>query len=313
MAVPRIISNTGDNTVLNAVKEMVDKTSVVDIATAGMSIYALDALKSELKRAKKVNLMLTQPLKAPKVSDKTRQYEFNPDDDINGNEFEIALKNKMTTTSIARDLARVIKEKLVIREVPQGSMQNLALIKNADDGLYIPNFDLHADKLGMVKSNMVFPFSAMEMSIDEIEPMMDMFMQLWDNNSHEVTQNVLDRLERLYEENTPEWLYFVTLYNIFHDQIYEITGESVIREGVDFKETKIWSLLYQFQKDGASGLIEKLEKYNGAILADSVGLGKTFSALAVIKYYEMRNDRVLVLAPKRLRENWTLYTLHAER
>ncbi|MCT8392979.1 helicase [Weissella confusa] len=313
MAVPRMISNTGDNTVLNAVKEMVDKTSVVDIATAGMSIYALDALKSELKRSKKVNLMLTQPLKAPKLSDKTRQYEFNQDDGINGNEFEIALKNKMTTTSIARDLAQVIKEKLAIREVPQGSMQNLALIKNDNDGLYIPNFDLHADKLGMVKSNMVFPFSAMEMTIDEIEPMMDMFMQLWDNNSHDVTQSVLERLERLYEENTPEWLYFVTLYNIFHDQIDEITGESVIREGVDFKETKIWSLLYQFQKDGASGLIEKLEKYNGAILADSVGLGKTFSALAVIKYYEMRNDRVLVLAPKRLRENWTLYTQNDDR
>ena len=313
MAIPIMISNTGSNTVLNAMKDIIDKTSVVDIATAGMSIYALDALKSELKRAKKVNLMLTQPLKAPESSEKTRQYVFNPDYDINGNEFEISLKNKMTTTSIARDLTRVIKEKLVIREVPQGSMQNLALIKNADDGLFIQNFDLHADKLGMVKSNMTWPVSAMGMTVDEITPWIDNFQQLWDNNSHEVTQNVLNRLERLYDENTPEWLYFVTLYNIFHNQIDEITGESVIREGIEFKKTKIWSLLYQFQKDGASGLIEKLEKYNGAILADSVGLGKTFSALAVIKYYEMRNDRVLVLAPKRLRENWTLYTQNDDR
>lgn len=88
MAIPIMISNTGSNTVLNAMKDIIDKTSVVDIATAGMSIYALDALKSELKQAKKVNLMLTQPLKAPESSEKTRQYVFNPDYDYQYSEVQ---------------------------------------------------------------------------------------------------------------------------------------------------------------------------------------------------------------------------------
>lgn len=78
-----------------------------------------------------------------------------------------------------------------------------------------------------------------------------------------------------------------------------------VKERTGINQTKIWNSLYNFQHDAVVGAIKKLELYNGCIIADSVGLGKTFEALAIIKYYELRNDRVLVLAPKKLRSNWT--------
>ena len=117
----------------------------------------------------------------------------------------------------------------------------------------------------------------------------------------------------MYKENTPEFIYFVTLYNIFKDYLEEVSEDKIVKGKTGFKNTEVWNKLYKFQKDGVLGAIEKLERYNGCIIADSVGLGKTFEALAVIKYYELRNDRVLVLCPKKLRDNWTLYTQNDTR
>lgn len=117
----------------------------------------------------------------------------------------------------------------------------------------------------------------------------------------------------IYKENTPEFIYFITLYSIFNDYLDELTEDRILKTRTGFKDTTIWNMLYKFQKDGVIGAIEKIEKFNGCIIADSVGLGKTFTALAIIKYYELRNDRVLVLAPKKLRENWSIYTLNDKR
>ena len=122
----------------------------------------------------------------------------------------------------------------------------------------------------------------------------------------DVTGAVIDQLETLYRENPPELVYFLTLYHLFRD--YMADQEDPIRPGLDFEKSVVWNKLYDFQRDAVVGAIRKLEKYKGCIIADSVGLGKTFEALAVIKYYEERNAPVLVLCPKRLRENWTLYT-----
>jgi len=117
----------------------------------------------------------------------------------------------------------------------------------------------------------------------------------------------------LYKENTPEFIYFITLYHIFNKYLDELTEDNIVKSKTGFKQTEIWNKLYKFQQDGVMGVIDKIEKHNGCILADSVGLGKTFTALAVIKYYELRNDRVLVLAPKKLHENWSIYTLNDKR
>jgi len=142
----------------------------------------------------------------------------------------------------------------------------------------------------------------LEISVDEIS-----------SQHRSVQAEVLEHMQVIYKENPPEYLYFVTLYNIFSAYLDELTEENIVKTKTGFKDTEIWDKLYKFQKDGVLGTINKIEKYSGCIIADSVGLGKTFEALAVIKYYELRNDRVLVICPKKLRENWTIYTQNDKR
>ena len=136
-----------------------------------------------------------------------------------------------------------------------------------------------------------------------------MFESVWDNPAmvEEVTAQVAAQVETLYRENPPEFVYFLTLYHLFRD-FMEDDEDNGIRPGLKFEESVVWNKLYDFQKDAVVGAIRKLEKYKGCIIADSVGLGKTYEALAVMKYYQERNDRILVLCPKRLRDNWTLWT-----
>lgn len=136
-----------------------------------------------------------------------------------------------------------------------------------------------------------------------------MFDNLWKDNSklQEVTDEVIDNITAAYNENSPDFIYFVTLYNIFNEFLEDVSEDHLPNEATGFKESKIWSMLYNFQKDAVLAIISKLEKFNGCILADSVGLGKTFTALAVIKYYENRNKSVLVLCPKKLTNNWNTY------
>ena len=118
---------------------------------------------------------------------------------------------------------------------------------------------------------------------------------------------MLEYIETVYQENSPEFIYFITLYNIFSEFLDDINEDVLPNEKTGFRESVIWKKLYNFQKDAALAIINKLEKYNGCILADSVGLGKTFTALSVIKYYENRNKSVLVLCPKKLYDNWSTF------
>ena len=135
------------------------------------------------------------------------------------------------------------------------------------------------------------------------------FNEIWNDSKvlQVVTDEVIDSITAAYNENSPDFIYFVTLYNIFNEFLEDVSEDVLPNEATGFKESKIWGMLYNFQKDAALAIINKLEKYNGCILADSVGLGKTFTALAVIKYYENRNKSVLVLCPKKLTNNWNTY------
>lgn len=120
----------------------------------------------------------------------------------------------------------------------------------------------------------------------------------------DVTEMIISNISTAYNENSPEFIYFMTLYHVFSEFLNDISEDVLPNEATGFKQSKIWSMLYDFQRDAVLAIINKLEQYNGCILADSVGLGKTFTALAVIKYYENRNKSVLVLCPKKLAENW---------
>ena len=179
---------------------------------------------------------------------------------------------------------------------------------NVDDKNYMPITEFSTVGLGCERGNNAYNY------IQKTEaPMssayLSLFDQLWNDKSklQDVTDEVIDSITAAYNENAPDFIYFVTLYNIFNEFLEDISEDELPNEAIGFKDSKIWSMLYNFQKDAALAIINKLEKYNGCILADSVGLGKTFTALAVIKYYESKNKSVLVLCPKKLANNWNTY------
>ncbi|MFD1485268.1 helicase-related protein [Lacticaseibacillus baoqingensis] len=312
----RLIDNKGDNTLEKLVSKKVTKHSKISIQTAAFSIFAFHALQKEIKRSKELRLVLTKSFFEKEETSFLKRYEIAQDkEDISGNKYEIKLRNKMNSAFIARETAELIEDKVKVRQLAQNrsALDELLIDNNDDEGsLVVPAmFKFTSDGLGITESNNVSSMTA----IDGADPnyfagIKADFDSVWNDpkKSKEVTNNVLEKIRTIYQENSPEWIYFVSLYHIFHDKLSELDEQDIAPDGSGFKDSVVWNKLYQFQKDGVMGLIRKLEKYHGAILADSVGLGKTFSALAVIKYFELQRKRVLVLAPKRLRDNWTVYT-----
>lgn len=208
----------------------------------------------------------------------------------------------MISTRTANQVTKWINEKATFKTlVDDYSISKQLLVHNNKVNLFSQSdIDFTADGLGLTSSNRLGSYFVLA-GVDElVENSLVEFDAIWNDETKvkDVTENVLEQIKLIYKENSPEWLYFVTLYNIFSDELDNLSEDNVIKEGTNFKETVVWNKLFEFQKDGVLGIIDKIERFNGCILADSVGLGKTFSALAVIKYYELRNDRVLVLAPK---------------
>ena len=256
-----------------------------------------------------------------KEEDDKRSYSLqgiNAEKMFAGNKYELKLRNELTQASIAKECADWIRNKVDFKasKYPGVVGGKFIHVKNRrKDNLIINNTnDFSASGLGYTESDQIV-FANSNNDKNMTSQMLNMFDMLWDNKDilEDIKENVLSSIVRIYEENTPEFIYFITLYNIFKDYLEELTEDNIVKSKTGFKDTLIWNKLYKFQKDGVLGAIDKIEKYNGCIIADSVGLGKTFSALAVIKYYELRNDRVLVLCPKKLRDNWLVYTQNDKR
>lgn len=150
---------------------------------------------------------------------------------------------------------------------------------------------------------------------NEVVQLKQIYDQTWTDSTltKEITKLAIEELKKGYRDYSPDSVYYMILHHLFHYSIVDFADDKIFKSKTGFKEKEIWKKLYKFQQDGVMGAIEKIEKYGGCIIADSVGLGKTFEALAVIKYYELRNDRVLVLCPKKLRDNWTVYTQNDKR
>lgn len=311
-----IIENKGDDTLLNFLKGVIDRDTKLKLTVGEFSIYAFYDLLKEIKRAKSFEVILTENKFRIDEDSFAKRYEIaRQNQHISGNQYEIALKNNMNSTYIARAINTLIQDNVNFKILKSGNyLPNQLLLENErsqNKNVFLPTiYNFSSDGIGTQPSNSLAPLTA----ITGDENLVQSFSKTFDNNWNDEdavvnhTNEIVERLTNISSENTPEWLYYLSLYHIFHNQLDELDEKNTIKEGTGFKETAVWNTLYDFQKDGVVGLISKLEKYNGAILADSVGLGKTFSALAVIKYYELRNDKVLVLAPKRLRENWTIYT-----
>ena len=225
---------------------------------------------------------------------------------IYGTEFEVKLRNELNQKAIAKECAAWIRKKAIFKS--NVGNKNIPKFMLVDDTSYVNINGFTTVDLGCEQGNDSF-VSIIKMESPMSQQFVDNFNTLWHNEDElkNVTEKVISSISSAYNENAPEFIYFVTLYNIFNEFLEDISEDELPNERTGFKNSKIWSMLFNFQKDAALGIINKLEKYNGCILADSVGLGKTFTALAVINYYENRNKSVLVLCPKKLCDNWNTY------
>jgi SNF2 family DNA or RNA helicase len=315
----KMIDNKHSGTVGEELKNHVMRGSKLSVVSAYFTIYAFQELHSELKKIDQMRFIFTEPSFVKKGEEEKRQYmiQRGKESQISGNEFEIKLRNELNQAHIAKECANWLRNKVEIKSFcePNPAQQRSIFVENGEHNLSINGtVDFTADGLGFVSSNRN-DMNACITGKETTFQFLEQFNELWKDDSKviDVKEKVLQRMESIYKENTPQFIYFVTLYHIFYNYLDELTEERIVKTKTGFKDSVIWNKLYKFQKDGAMGIIDKIEKYNGCILADSVGLGKTYTALAVIKYYELRNDRVLVLAPKKLRENWTVYTMNDKR
>lgn len=284
--------------------------SHMSIAASCFSIYAYQELRKELEGIEELRFIFTSPTF---ITDKTNKEErefyiprLNRERSLTGSEFEILLRNELTQKAIARECAEWIRKK--VRFKSNCTKENMMGFGVVDNCAYMPLTGFTTVELGVERGDNAYtmiqkseaPFS---------QSYTQLFEQLWQDKERlqDVTNEVIESISCVYKENPPELLYFVTLFNIFREFLDDISEDVLPNEATGFKETVIWKKLYKFQQDASLGIINKLEKYNGCILADSVGLGKTFTAISVIKYYELRNKSVLVLCPKKLYDNWTTY------
>ena len=287
--------------------------SKVSIAAASFSIYAFEALKEELENVEELRFIFTSPtfIKDKAEKEKREFYipKLNRERNLYGSDFEIKLRNQLSQKAIAKECADWIRKKVRFKsnsstEVMGGFLQ----VSDVESRSYAPFNEFTTTELGLDRGNSVYSMVHSSPS-PFAEEYLKIFNAQWSNSEKfvDVTDRILEYIETVYKENSPDYIYFITLYNIFSEFLDDISEDVLPNEATGFKNSVIWNKLYNFQKDAALAIINKLEKYNGCILADSVGLGKTFTALSVIKYYENRNKSVLVLCPKKLNDNWITF------
>ncbi len=303
-----------DNKVNTLKSELSGRINVGDklsILTGLFSIFAFKELSEHLGNLESSKIIFTQ-FKGFNASDLDN---ISPFGNLTGTKFETRFRNQLNQHKIAKEFASWVESKASIKLVnQQGMLSNTLIHLDGDNTCSYTGANFTGAGLGISQSESLDMITGSS-EPEETSQMLQWFNSIW-GNQHQLKDAkdlLLEQLDKLYRDNQPEFLYFLTLCHLFKDFVEDLDNERIIRSKTGFKETNVWNKLYNFQKDGVLGAIEKLEKFNGCIIADSVGLGKTFEALAVIKYYELRNDRVLVICPKKLRENWTVYTINDKR
>ena len=300
-----------NQTVRSDLQATIKKGSKLSIAAACFSIYAYQELKKQLDGIDQLRFIFTSPTfiqeKVPKEKREFYIPRLNRERSLYGTDFEIKLRNELTQKAIAKECADWVRRKVTFRSnVTQEQMMGFMTV---DESTHMPINGFTTVDLGCERGNNAYYYVNKTESYENSGRFLKLFDEIWNDRTRlqDVTDLVLDSISTAYRENSPDFIYFFTLYNIFNEFLEDISEDVLPNEATGFKQSKIWNMLYNFQKDAALAIINKLEKYNGCILADSVGLGKTFTALAVIKYYENRNKSVLVLCPKKLSENWNTY------
>ena len=299
-----------NKTLRDDLKQEIHKGSKLSIAAACFSLYAFQELKTQLSSIDELRFLFTSPTFIAEKTEKEKREFYIPrrnrERSLYGTEFEVKLRNELTQKAIAQECADWIRKKVTFKS--NTTSEHMMGFLNVDETNYAPVTGFTTVDLGCERGNNTYNFiHKLERPLSQAY--LDLFENLWNDPSRmqDVTDEVIESISAAYNENSPDFIYFVTLYNIFNEFLEDISEDVLPNEATGFKESKIWNMLYNFQKDAALAIINKLEKYNGCILADSVGLGKTFTALSVIKYYENRNKSVLVLCPKKLANNWNTY------
>ena len=288
--------------------------SRVSIAAACFSMYAYKELKEQMETIDELRFIFTSPtFVTEKVEKQKREFyipRLNRENSLYGTEFEIKLRNELTQKAIAKECAEWIKQKVKFKSNISGeNMNGFINVENDEEKVvYNPINGFTTVDIGCERGNNSYNYVT-KLEAPSSERFIQLFNTLWNDKDklQDVTDAVIEGISNVYNENSPEFIYFMTLYHVFSEFLDDISEDELPNEATGFKQSKIWNLLYDFQKDAVLAIINKLERYKGCILADSVGLGKTFTALAVVKYYENRNKSVLVLCPKKLAENWNTY------
>lgn len=315
MRTPKQFNNITERVIDDLKQILSSGNSQISIAAASFSIYAYEALKEELEKVDCVNFIFTSPTFYTEKSEKQKREfyipKLNRERSLFGSDFEIRLRNQLTQRAIARECADWIRRKARFKtNITHGSMNTFLNIKEGEETYtYMPFNEFTTTELGLDRGNNICPMVVGMPGHSSTDMFLKNFAELWKDKEkfQDVTDNVIENIETVYKENAPDFIYFITLYNIFNEFLEDISEDVLPNEATGFKSSVIWNKLYNFQRDASLAIINKLEKYNGCILADSVGLGKTFTALSVIKYYENRNRNVLVLCPKKLNDNWQTF------
>ena len=292
-------------------KKELRRGGMLRIAASAFSIYAFDALREELAKVEGMEFIFTYPTFVTEHLKKENKEFFIPniftESQLCGGEFEIRLKNELTQRAVAKECADWIRKKARFKSNTDSHL-NIGGSVLTDNAAYLPVNSFTTSELGY-SARKGFPQIVAKMEGTESLQFVESFKQIWNDkdNLRDVTDSICQYYEQAYQDNSPEYIYYITLYHIFNDFLEDISGGTLPDDRIGFRQTTIWNTLYNFQQDAVLGAIHKLEEYSGCVIADSVGLGKTYTALAVIKYYNMRNKDVLVLCPRKLESNWNTY------
>ena len=308
-----LLDNKSQGKVGDALGKSIQADARLSVVSGLFSIYGYAVLKNQLAQIDALRLLVPSNNAGSMLPGDKQPFQVAG---IAGDEGDRRFRNSLNLTEIARECAGWLEQKADIRAVSLPVFQNLFHIENTEGSTVA----IHGSS-PFTSSGLGFtPSRGYEMNTcfttpTETESLLKWFEAIWSNSEAtvDVKSFVLAQLETIFANKSPELVYFLTLYNVFREYLGELEEDKIIKTRTGIKDTLVWGKLYKFQHDGVLGAIDKMEKYNGCIIADSVGLGKTFEALAIIKYYELRNDRVLVLCPKKIRENWTLFTVNDKR
>lgn len=298
----KLVQNSGTDRVIDLLRPHLKTASQLSCITPHFSLFAFAELRETLANLRHIQLIL------PPADD---ALEFL------GSEGDRANRNRLQSRWLANQCAQWLQEKVDLRRARGRVPQGTAVLRNAagaTEQAVIGSFAFSTDGFGLAPSNPLNLIQASDSSA-EADQLAQWFDQQWSSllNQPDTRETLVKVLSSIGEHRPPFTIYTLILNHLFNGRDEELDEDRIVKAATGIRETVVWKKLFKFQRDGVVGAIDKLARFGGCIIADSVGLGKTFEALAIIKYHELRNDRVLVLAPKRLRDNWTLYKANDKR